>query len=225
MKVAILIPAGGPWCVERARALEWILDYYRSNHPQWDRHVGMVGEPWSKGTAVDSAKQATEADVFVIADADSFVAPEHLNDAVVAAVRFGWAMPHSMVFRLSARATDAVYADAKPNLLDLDRGAYRGVKGGGILAITRDAYDMVGGIDPRFEGWGGEDVSLNYALCALVSSGARFAGNLIHLWHPHPAPNLRGSPAAEALVARYLKARSSPHAIRALIAERTEVPA
>lgn len=214
----MLIPFGGHECVWRQRALHHVHNHYQQHHPTWTVHIGEVHDPWSKGEALEHAYAATTAEMLVLADADSIVAPEHLCAAVQAATVDGWAMPHAMVYRLSQEATEAVYAGAPPRLDRLVRGAYRGVKGGGIVAITRTAYRTVGGIDPRFYGWGGEDVSLAYALNALVGGGARLPGDLIHLWHPHPAPDLRGSEASEELVARYREARANPDAMRALIA-------
>lgn len=223
MNVDILMPIATFGCEWRERAYRYTVDHYRRSHPTWHLIIGTSDIPWSKGAAIANAFDISEADMLVLADADSFVDRDVLCAAVAAARADGWAMPHAMVHRLSQRATEAVYAGAPVNLADLDRGAYRGVKGGGIVAITRDAYETVGGIDPRFEGWGGEDLSLAYALDTLVTTGARMGGDLIHLWHPHPAPNLRGSPEAEVLVDRYLKARHKPDVIRALIAERQQV--
>lgn len=220
MNVAVLMPANVDGCPWRRRAFEWMLGHYQRNHPGWPVHVGGCGQPWSKGRAVDAAYRQTDAGMLVLADADSFVAPDVLCAAVAAAVVDGWAMPHATVYRLSRDATEAVYAGLEPRLDRLDRGAYRGVKGGGIVAIARTAYEAVGGIDFRFEGWGGEDLALGFSLNAIVGGGARLGGDLVHLWHPHPAPDLRGPPQSEALVARYRVARTSPEATRILIAER-----
>lgn len=224
-QVAVLIPTGGTECPWRARALEYVIDHYRTNHRGWEIHLGEHPEPWSKGAAVADAYRQTDARMLVLADADSFVAPDVLSAAVAAATVDGWAMPHAMVHRLSQRATERLYAGGPIDLDDLARGAYRGVKGGGIVAITRDAYETVGGIDPRFVGWGGEDIAFNWALTALINGGARMAGDLVHLWHPHPAPDLRGSAESEALLARYTAARKDPGAMRAIVAEREEISA
>lgn len=217
MNTAVLIPHGGI-CPYRARALAWVVQHYQRHHP-WPIHIGTSDEPWSKGAAVADALIQTDADMLVIADADSFVTPEHVTTAVQAAAEHGWAMPHWKVYRLSERATEQVYAGGPPSRTDLYRGAYAGVMGGGIVAIRRDVYELVGGIDPRFCGWGGEDVSLARALIVMHGKPARMAGDLFHLYHPHPAPNLRGSEASEVLVARYKAAVTRPQ-MQALIDER-----
>lgn len=221
MQVAVLIPAGGEPCEHRARAAAYVIEHYRTHHPRWDLIVGHTGQPWSKGAALADAYRQTSADMIVLADADSFVDPTILEHTVDQALDDGWAMPHWMVYRLDEQGTADVYAGLPPRPDRLVRGAYAGVKGGGIVAVRRDVYELVDGIDPRFQGWGGEDVSFARALIALHGKPARFAAELWHLWHPHPAPDLRGSEASEALVARYRDAANDPAAMRALIAERT----
>jgi hypothetical protein len=90
---------------------------------------------------------------------------------------------------------------------------YVGPMGGGIVVLRRDDYEAVGGIDPRFRGWGGEDISFGWALSVLVGVGHRLDGDLWHLYHPHAAARFngevpRGSDAAEQLAGRYKAART-----------------
>lgn len=221
MTIALLIPVGGDHCPHRQAAASYVIGRYHRLHPTWELHVGHTAEPWSKGAALADALARTDAQMIVLADADSFVDPEPLEQAVSQAWDDGWAMPHWMVHRLTEQATADVYAGAPPRRDRLVRGSYVGVKGGGIVAVRRDVYERVGGVDPRFEGWGGEDVSFARALIALHGKPARMGADLWHLWHPHPAPDLRGSEASEELVARYRDAANHPNAMRALIAERT----
>lgn len=222
MTVSILVPTGGLACEWRDRARRWVIGHYAVEFPGWELIVATSGEPWAKGRAVHDAYRRSSGSVLVIADADSFVAPQALRAAVAGAVDptwNGWAMPHGMVHRLNQQATEAVYAGQPPDPRKLARPAYHGVKGGGIVAIRREIYELVGGIDPRFEGWGGEDVSLAMALMKLTGRPwRRSMADLWHLWHPHPAPDLRGSVESEALVARY-KAAVTPTQMALLVEE------
>lgn len=226
MTVAILMPYGGSDCPHRTQAYEWVTDRYRRLHGDWELVVGSCGQPWSKGAAVADAYDRTDADVLVIADADTYVDEAPLRQAVehLTTGRTGWVVPHEQVWRLNQQATQDVYDGWTPRrqLRYLDRPAYRGVFGGGIVALTRTAYQTAGGIDPRYYGWGGEDLSFGWALHALVGLPIRGACDLWHLWHPHalgPDGNniLRGSPESEALVARYKAARRSPAEMREVI--------
>lgn len=220
MTVSILVPMGGPACEWRERAWSWVQRHYSENHGDWELVAGKCSEPeWSKGAAVADAFSRSSGDVLVIADADSYTTPEAVRTA---ALTTSWAVPHGRVYRLNQRATELLYAGEPLRRGHTAREPYMGPAGGGILALTRAAYLEVGGVDERFRGWGGEDVSLAWALETLVGPYRRIGAPLHHLWHPHPAPNLRGSPESEALVARYKAARRSPELMLALVQERQE---
>lgn len=164
-----------------------------------------------------------------MADADSYVAPEVLTEAVrLVTDGHPWVVPHAKVWRLKDRQTLRIYdTGLEPQLeygMRLDRGPYRSVPGGGITVLTREAWDTVGGVDPRFRGWGGEDLSFGRALETLCGRHTQLDGDLVHLWHPHPAPHKRGSRETEALASRYLDAYRTPRLMRALIDNRDPDP-
>lgn len=56
-------------------------------------------------------------------------------------------------------------------------------EGGGSIAITRDAFERIGGMDESFIGWGGEDNEFweRGQTCKLWPYGCL---PLVHLWHP-----------------------------------------
>lgn len=224
MSVAVVIPVGGE-DPHRAESLEWITARYRRLHPDWELHHGRCDGGWSKGAAVADGLARTDADVIVIADGDSFV-PD-LGPAVQTVVDGEpWAVPHRYVYRLGKNSSRNVLDGAEPVARrdGCDRRPYLGPPGGGIVVLTREAYNTVGGIDPLFLGWGGEDVSFGWALRTLVGRECRFDDPLFHLWHPHAAPLLRGSPESEALVAKYDAATGVPRLMRAVIEHRDPDP-
>lgn len=224
MSVAVIIPVGGE-DPNRLESLEWVTNRYKALHPDWEIHHGRCDGEWSKGAAVADGVARTDADVLVIADGDSFV-PD-LAPAVRAVVNGEpWVVPHEMVYRLGRNTSRRVLDGANPVARrdGCDRHPYKGPPGGGIVVLSREAYETVGGIDPRFLGWGGEDVSFGWALRTLVGRERRFSDPLFHLWHPHAAPLLRGSPESEALVARYEAATGIPRLMRALVQRRDPEP-
>lgn len=220
MTVSVLVPYADQGCEWRRRAWDHVRTHYSAHHDDWQVVVGTSDAPWSKGAALADAYSRASGDVLVLADADSWTDPDTLRTAATTRT---WAVPHSKVFRLSEGATERLYAgETPPHALpraSLARHVYTGPLGGGIVVLTRAAWETVGGVDPRFLGWGGEDVSLGWALATLVGPGLRLAAPLYHLWHPHPAPHRRGSPESEALVARYRAARLRPDRMAALVAE------
>lgn len=221
--VAVLVPFGASdeW---RTRALGYVTRWYAKHFPAVPVVVGgCAAAEWSKGEAVANALAgAAGAQVLVLADADSFLAdPDDLRRAVDL-VRAGapWVVPHARVYRLRDVETERLEAnpDARPRLGWTVRPVYAGLAGGGITVVSREAFDTVGGIDRRFRGWGGEDLSFGYALDTLVGPAERLEGRLVHLWHPHPAPKLRGSEASEHLVGAYTAAWGFPRMMRDVIA-------
>lgn len=223
MTVAILMPTGitDEW---RGRAREYVARWYGLHFPAAELHYGeCASAEWSKGEAIDAALATSSADTLVLADADSFMFDaEDLRAAIALVETAGhpYAVPHSKVYRLRADETGRIEAapDLGPRLGYTVRPVYEGPVGGGITVVSRAAFELVNGIDRRFLGWGGEDLAFGWALQTLAGPGPRLLGRLVHLWHPHPAPTLRGSPASEQLVAVYKSARGVRRRMAAVVA-------
>jgi hypothetical protein len=223
MTVSVVMPytSGCEW---RARAREYVLGWYGREHPDWEVVEGGCGEPWRKGVAAADAVSRASGDVLVIADADLIA--DSLNDAA-ALVESGetrWVVPHHKVYRLHQRATERIYDGGPVRRTSTAHSPYVGVVGGGLVVVTRDAWETVGGIDPRFVGWGGEDISLGWALETLCGPCVRLTADLFHLYHPREPQGRRrrGGPESEALAGRYKDARGDAAAMRALVDEAKE---
>lgn len=216
MTVEVIVPwRGGD--DHRTRALRWVLERLRIE----GLAVRLAEAPegiWSKGRTLLPAVEASRADVVVIHDAD---VASHGLGAALEAVEAGepWAMPHGTVYRLSEAATGELVAGGGLRR-ECVRDPYTGWWGGGIVAIPRDTYLSVP-MDPRFEDWGGEDLSWANALWFLCGQGWRGHADLIHLWHPPQAGAAinRGSQANRDLARRYRQARRDPNEMRALVNE------
>jgi hypothetical protein len=215
----------------RERTWAWTRAWYQDHHPGYDITVGLLphGVPWSKGRAVRDALPRARRRVWVIADADVYVAPDVLDACVlaVAAEEVPWAMPHGVVYRLSIQTTNMIITgamDPVPRQLPrryLERGESEGPWGGGIVVLSDKAWEVSGGIDPRFEGWGGEDEAWARALNVLVGQGERAGYPMFHLFHERQErrPGNRGSEETERLAARYLDAVEDPEEMRRLVQE------
>lgn len=185
-----------------------------------------LGSPWSKGTALHDAVERASHDEIVLADADILIAPDALTQAVKMLRFAGWVVPHRKVYRLTEEITrqviDGEVGEPRPTPPQwVVRRPYVGPRAGGILMITREAWEVSGGMDPRFRGWGGEDISFAKALHTLVGPCHRLAAPAWHLWHRNQAVTAgrRGSPANERLAGRYKDAHKDPERMAALIKE------
>lgn len=206
---------------------EWLRGRYVAAFPSWEivEHADMI-EPWSKGAAINAAAECATGGVLVIADADMLVndrairrALEHLDNGAA------WVVPYRSVYRLSKSVTRRLTAgEIKPiptplcpNLLE--RRAHRGPAGGGIVIVRAADFHRVGGIDPAFTGWGGEDEAFGRALDTLIGPHIRLDYPAWHLWHRTLRPaSGRGSDANERLAGMYLDAVGDRPAMAALCA-------
>jgi glycosyl transferase family 2 len=218
MSVSVVVPFrpdGG----DRDRAWDWLRRRYAALHPSWEVVEGHCDGAWSKGRAVADALQRASGDVLIVADADSFVSHDVLVRAAELARESPWVMPHRTVHRLTPAATRYVLAQdpaENPNP-SLRRREHVPPVGGGIVVAASPAVTTVP-LDPRFEGWGGEDISWGRALDTLIGPHAQLDGTLWHLWH---LPGRRKAlPHTETLANRYLAAAGQREAIEAILAEK-----
>jgi len=224
----------------RQRAFDHVTRWWASTYPDWPVVVGewpRESGPWRKGCAVRNAGvHPGPDDVVVVADAD--VIPVGVGDAVESlrtvwgrpAPR--WAMPFRIVHRLTEPGTWLAINGGIDLTQPLPRDmssvveeTYVGSAGGGVVVLRGDVFDEVP-IDPRFAGYGQEDLSWSLALHRLVGAPTMLTAPLWHLWHP---PQLRmrrgvttsrgvGSEVGLRLWQRYREA-TTPAVMRALVAE------
>lgn len=220
MNVEVILPYRGG-CEHRSAALAWALGRY-----PWPVTIASCPPgPWCKAAAVTPAAEASSAEVLVVADADAWCDGTEL---AVQAVIDGhpWAIPHTRVHRLTLAATTGMLAGREPDpAYRVEERPYRGVMGGGIVVLPRETY-LCCPLDPRFTGWGQEDLSWGLALTTLAGTRWRGKADLIHLWHP-PQPRMSrktGSPEGAALHRRYKLAHNDPAAMSRLIEEARQCP-
>jgi len=207
----VIVPFAGS-CPHRVKALDWV----RSRH-KWPVVIAQGGCPWVKADAIRPVIEASSADVLVIADADCWT--DGLEEAVTA-VELGapWAKPHRNVLRLTEKSTRLFMAGEEWS--ELDQPVYRGVAGGGFVAARKETLLDVP-MDPRFVGWGQEDIAWAIALHTLAGPAWVGDADLVHLWHPPQERMSRmwGSTGSRRLLRRYVGAKGKPDVMRSLIEE------
>lgn len=212
-RVEVVVPFLGG-CPHRDRAWSWCERRY-----EWPVTLASGGSPWCKARAVMPAIERSCADVVVVADADVWC--EGLGEAVDAVADGApWALPHTLVRRLTEDGTAAVLAGADWRSQPLEQSPYSGMLGGGYVVARRETLLDVP-LDPRFVGWGQEDHSWGMALSTLLGELWRGRADLVHLWHPPQQRMTRkyGSAEGRALWRRYSYARFDRNDMRALIGE------
>lgn len=209
----------------REAALDFVVEWLRPHG--WPIVVEPGDpDPWSKGATIARAMRRVSTPGLVLHDADVLVEHSAVTSCASAVVAgYAWAQPHDEVFRLSRRTTQLVLARQMRGphpflgIAALDRPRHLAARGGGIVVLSRDAYDLVGGIDPRFVGWGGEDISFARALDTLAGPSFRLRVPMWHLYHEPQTilPGRRASPESERLASQYLDAVGSEEQMRSVI--------
>lgn len=101
-----------------------------------------------------------------------------------------------------------------------DSKPYRGKETGTLVVLRRDILASVFP-DPRFVGWGQEDLAWSLALRTLHGPPWRGTDDLVHLWHPaQPRMNrVVGTPQNLDLYRRYQRANRNRGRMAALLEE------
>lgn len=189
----------------RLRVWLWLQKYWMSELPGVEIVIGKDHEKdkvFSKAVAVNDAASRATGDIFVILDADCYLPGKivkHCARRIVNARRLGvpmWFVPYRTLYRLTPESTERVLGTPPtqpfrfpqpPDDEDVESllGTSFGHRFGAlIMVVPREAFELVGGMDERFRGWGGEDVSFLRSLDTLYSSHRNTANDVLHLWHP-----------------------------------------
>lgn len=215
--------------------------------------------PFNKSAAVNDGYRRASGDIIVILDADAFLDVNALTDAAAEirdARRRGiplWIMPYRRLYRLTqdaARMTkafnprwpwsDQFYGGApadgvqytEPMAIEYENhDSYdKGHMFGAMVQVhPREAFEATGGMDERFIGWGGEDISFVRAVDTLFGRHRSLNYPVMHLWHPQATADSTAwqtarawdgqtsTEANEALAAKYFKAYNNYEEMKALV--------
>jgi hypothetical protein len=208
--VSIIIPFRKPSCDDRRlENLKWLLEYWKEHLPKAEIIIGRdeKGSPFSKSVAVNDGYIQSSGDVLVIVDADGYIDVDSVLHCVHEIRRerdLGrrlWFVPYRRFCRMTRQASDLVI-NSNPKhphkfsfpleIEHLQKGAEPNVGhwyGAMIQILPREAFEIVGGWDERFRGWGGEDHAATRATDTLYGSHKTLPDQVLHLWHPQIGPS------------------------------------
>jgi glycosyltransferase involved in cell wall biosynthesis len=209
-QISILVPFR-PDNAYREAVWDWLRAYWEHELPDAEIIIGHDHEsregnrPFSKTAAVNNAFRRSHGDIIVILDADAYLdgsvikhCAQRLRQARSQHVRT-WFVPYRHMYRLTREATERVLESCPddpyrfpsppdPGDIDGTQGSYGPGQahkyGAMIMIMPREAFEEVGCMDPRFRGWGGEDVSFLRALDTLWGRHKNTHNDVLHLWHP-----------------------------------------
>lgn len=150
--------------------------------------------PFNRSAAInDAARTAGDWDIAVIADADTWVPPANLKEAIALTTSGLLVSALTSVVELSLDCTHALLRNA--GHVDIGDFGFDRVRvdelatQSSMIVITRTLWDHIGGFDEQFIGWGGEDNAFWKAATILAGTPLRIDGCAFHLWH-EPAANI-----------------------------------
>lgn len=218
---------------ERRAVKDWVAAFWTAHLPGAELVFGTdtTGGDFNRSASFNDAADRATGDVFFITDADLCFDPGVVRTAVeVVSGSACWVVPWRTNFRLTAAATAAMLAEDPatyaPPARPLPRtweGTETGIGmrfGGGCAVIPRAAWELLGGHDPRFVGWGSEDIGFSLAMDTLWGPHLVPPVNMLHLYHPRAGGDTRNP----ALELRYWAAQGRPEAMRELLGITAEAP-
>jgi hypothetical protein len=237
------------------RNVLWLKKFWKAQLPAAEIIIGEDPDtevPFSKSVAINNGVQQSTGDILVLVDADGYIDIEsvlHCAKEIRVARQLGhklWFVPYRNFHRLTEFASERLLKSSPGKPLDFssppDPGDRLGNSdastghwyGAMIQILPREAFDTVGGWDPRFRGWGGEDHAAMRAMDTLYSPHKTLPGQVLHVWHPQignegakdwvPAKERRwdgqNDPAINSRLSwRYYWATARPAAMRGLLDE------
>lgn len=183
MNVAVLVPRRA----DRGRRdliWEWVRQRWFDEHPTWAVAEGYHDDdgPFNRSLAINRAA-ATDWDIAVIADADSFVGHDQIATAVATCAHTGqMTLAYDRFAYLSRWMSDQIMSGFTG---DWTTGVEWALPGtcSSMVVVTRAVWDEAEGFDEGFVGWGGEDIAFSHKAQTFGGGLQRIPGFLWHLWH------------------------------------------
>lgn len=249
-QISILVPFRDDG-EHRGRVWRWLREYWRARGLDAEIIQGHDDHsPFSKASAVNQAALLSRGRILVILDADAYMTPESLQycadkiEQALCADRHTWYMPYDHLYRLNQPTTLGLLetdpraaaitntplpGELEPVGTDPRYGHHYGAM---VQVMPREAFFLVGGMDPRFRGWGAEDVSLLRALDTLWGHHEVARNQVLHFWHARIGSKLDDrqwvgqswGAANSRLAQRYASAIAEPEYMRGLAEEHPLVP-
>ena len=188
---------------ERERNWRWLEAYWSAQMPEAEIVMGTDRRrPFCKTHAVNDAFSRSTGDVVAILDADCYISAGTIRTCarrIREARDRGrplWYLPYRRFYRLTEEAslrllaTDPGHPKAFPDPpLDSELDTPGGISfghwyGALIQVMPREAFEAAEGMDERFRGWGGEDISFMHAVDKMYGRHKTFNGPVYHVHHP-----------------------------------------
>lgn len=186
-----------PWrdlSIQRRRLLDWNLARWQALYGDDDMNIVLCDsddEPFSRGKSRNQGVRDSWSDIIVLADADTVPMRVSLNEAMGVAQdpSRAWSIAYDeqRYYNLTREYTEEVLAmdpgSALPEPVE-GQWEHKLTSWAGMLVVSRGGFELAGGYDERFVGWGWEDNAFQKTMDKKVGAFTRASGFVVHLWHP-----------------------------------------
>ena len=156
--------------------------------PKWVRYEFMKSDSsvsgYNRSAAFNRGVRVAKGNVLVLHDNDMIVPKNYCADIIkLMSKGYDAINPKRFVFYLSKH--DSTLVTSSFNNISHCKPEYivQNLEAGGSMAITKEGYKRIGGMDERFIGWGGEDNEF-WSRCSVLNRWIWGYAPVIHLWHP-----------------------------------------
>lgn len=155
--------------------------------PSWVRYIFQESnggkEGYNRSAAFNLGAKNSNGELLLLHDNDMLVPALYCHD-ILKLAHEGYEVLNAkrFVFYLNRRDTRMVISSIKNLVLCTPLHVVQNLEAGGSMAITRESYIRIGGMDENFVGWGGEDNEL-WKRCTILRRWIWGYAPIIHLWH------------------------------------------
>lgn len=162
----------------------------------WVRHIHTppptTGMPYSRSWAFNVGAKHARGSLLILHDNDILV-PADYASLHLSKVSQGYEVVNlkRFIFFLDEASTNTLFEKGGDLSGITPASIMQNAEGGGSIAIIREAFERIGGMDESFIGWGGEDNEFweRAQTCKVWPYGCL---PLVHLWHPSQPGKYQG---------------------------------
>lgn len=158
--------------------------------PSWVEYAFQESEGGSEGynrsASFNFGARIAKGKILLLHDNDMLVPETYCKDISLIIERgYQVVNPKRFVYYLAKRHSEKIMETGR---LMIDKPEYiiQNLEAGGSVAITKEAFDSIGGMDESFVGWGGEDNEFWWR-CSVLKKWIWGFTPILHLWH-HSQP-------------------------------------
>jgi hypothetical protein len=159
----------------------------RSVLPDWVRHIhaplSSPDAPYNRSHTFNVGAREARGEVLLLHDNDMLL-PSGYGRRLLDRVEQGYEVinPKRYIFYLNPMHSAAVLKDGVAFDAAPTEAIVQNLEAGGSMAIRRDTYHEIGGMDEGFVGWGGEDNEF-WDRCLTRPTWIWGYEPIVHLWH------------------------------------------